>query len=49
MSRLAIQWERDLEPVGPADGPGEHLLGALLVGGVPRHVEAFEVEARDGC
>jgi len=49
MSRLAIRWERDLEPVGPANRPEGHLLGTLRFGGVPHHVEAFEVEERDGC
>jgi len=49
MSRLAIQWERNLEPVGPADRPEGHLLGALLIASVPHHVEAFEVEERGGC
>ncbi len=48
MSRLTIQWERDLEPVGPADRPEGHLLGTLLIAGVLHHVEAFEVEERDG-
>jgi hypothetical protein len=49
MCRLAIRWERDLEPVGPADRPEGHLLGTLLIGGIPHHAEAFEVEERDGC
>jgi hypothetical protein len=49
MSRLAIRWERGLKPVGPADRPEGHLLGTLLIGGVPHHMEAFEVEERDGC
>ena len=49
MSRLAIRWERDLEPVGPADRPKGHLLGTLLIAGVAHHVEAFEVEERGGC
>jgi hypothetical protein len=49
MSRLAIRWERDLEPVGPDERPTAHLLGTLRIAGVPHHVEAFEVEERDGC
>jgi hypothetical protein len=49
MSRLPIRWERDLEPVGPADRPKGHLLGTLLIGRIHHHVEAFEVEERDGC
>jgi hypothetical protein len=49
MSRLAIRWERDLEPVGPGDRPEGHLLGTLLIAGVHHHVEAFEVEERGGC
>ena len=49
MSRLAIRWERHLEPVGPADRPEGHRLGTLLIAGVPHHVEAFEVEERGGC
>jgi hypothetical protein len=49
MSPLAIRWARDLEAVGPADRPEGHLLGSLLIAGVPHHVEAFEVEERDGC
>jgi len=49
MSRLAIRWERDLEPVGPAEWPDGHVLGTLRIAGVPHHVEAFEVEERDGC
>jgi hypothetical protein len=48
MSRLAIRWERDLNPVGPGRRPAGHRLGTLRIGGVPHHVEAFEVEARDG-
>jgi hypothetical protein len=47
MSSLPIRWERDLEPVGPADRPKGHLLGTLLIGGIPHHAEAFEVEDRD--
>jgi hypothetical protein len=49
MSRLAIRWARDLEPVGPAARPESHRRGTLLIAGVPHHVEAFEVEERDGC
>ena len=49
MSRLAIRWERDLEPVGPAGRPEGHLLGTLLIAGASHPVEAFEVEERDGC
>ena len=49
MSRLAIRWERDLEPVGPADRPEGHLLGTSSSPASPHHVEAFEVEERDGC
>ncbi len=49
MSRLAIRWERNLEPVGPADRPEGHRLGTLRIAGVPHHVEAFEVEDRGGC
>jgi hypothetical protein len=49
MRRLAIRWECDLKPVGPGNRPEGHLLGTLLIGGVPHHVEAFEVEERDGC
>ena len=49
MSRLAIRWERNLEPVGPAERPEGHLLGTLLIASVPHHVEAFEVEERGGC
>ena len=48
-SRLAIQWDRDLEPVGPGHRPEGHLLGTLLIGGIHHYVEAFEVEDRDGC
>jgi len=48
MSRLAIRWERDLEPVGPADRPEGYRLGTLLIAGVPHNVEAFEVEERGG-
>jgi hypothetical protein len=48
MSRLAIRWARDLEAVGPTDRPEGHLFGTLLIAGVPHHVEAFEVEERDG-
>jgi hypothetical protein len=48
MSRLAIRWERDLEPVGPADRPEGPLLGTLLIAGVPHHVEAFAVEEQGG-
>jgi hypothetical protein len=48
MNRLAVRWECDLEPVGPADRPEGHLLGTLRIAGVPHHVEAFEVEERDG-
>ncbi len=48
MSRLPIRWERDLAPVGPAARPEAHLLGTLRIAGVPHHVEAFEVEERDG-
>jgi hypothetical protein len=48
MSSLPIRWERDLEPVGPADRPKGHLLGTLLIGGIPHHAEAFEVDDRDG-
>jgi len=33
MSRLAIRWARDLEPVGPADRPEGQPLGTLLVAG----------------
>jgi hypothetical protein len=46
---LPLRWERDLEPVGPANRPEGHLLGTLLIAGVPHHVEGFEVEERDGC
>jgi hypothetical protein len=49
MSRPAIQWDRDLKPVGPHHRPEGHLLGTLVIAGVPHHVEAFEVEERDGC
>ena len=49
MSPLAIRWARDLEAVGPAHRPEGHLLGSLLIAGVPHHVEAFEVEEREGC
>jgi hypothetical protein len=49
MSRLPIRWERDLKPVGPVRRPEAHLLGTLLIAGVSHHVEAFEVEERDGC
>jgi hypothetical protein len=49
MSRLAIRWERDLEPAGPDDRPEGHRLGTLLIAGVAHHVEAFEVEERNGC
>jgi len=49
MSRLAIRWERDLEPVGPAERPKGHLLGTLLIADVAHHVEAFEVEEWGGC
>lgn len=49
MSRLAIRWERDLKPVGPAEWSDGHLLGTLLIAGVPLHVEAFEVKEREGC
>ena len=48
MNRLPIRWERDLEPVGPAHRPESHLLGTLLIGGIHHHVEAFEVEDREG-
>ena len=48
MSRLPIRWERDLEPVGPAHRPEDHLLGPRLIGGIPHHAEAFQVEDRDG-
>jgi hypothetical protein len=49
MSRLAIRWDRDLKPVGPYHRPDAHLLGTLVIAGVPHHVEAFEVEERDGA
>ena len=49
MSRLVIRWERDLEPVGPVGRPEGHLLGTLLIDRVSHHVEAFEVEEREGC
>jgi hypothetical protein len=49
MSRLTIRWARDLDPVGPAIRPEGHLLGTLLIAGVPHHVEAFEVEEREGA
>lgn len=49
MSRLAIRWARDLEPVGPADRPEGHRLGTLVIDGVLHHVEGFQVEERDGC
>jgi hypothetical protein len=49
MSRLAIRWERDLEPVSPDERPTAHPLGTLRIAGVPHPVEAFEVEERDGC
>jgi hypothetical protein len=48
MSRLALRWDRDLEPVGPGHRPEGHLLGTLVIAGVCHHVEAFEVEERDG-
>lgn len=48
MSRLPIRWECNLEPVGPADRPEGHLLSTLLIGRILHHVEAFEVEERDG-
>ena len=48
MSQLAIRWARDLDRVGPATRPEGHLLGTLLIAGVPHHVEAFEVEEREG-
>jgi hypothetical protein len=49
MNQPAIRWERDLRPVGPIARPEAHLLGTLLIAGVPHHIEGFEVEERDGC
>jgi hypothetical protein len=49
LSPLAFRWARDLEAVVPAGQPESHLLGTLLIAGVPHHVEAFEVEEHDGC
>ena len=37
MSRLAIRWQRDLEPVGSPKRPKGHLLGTLLIAGRQRH------------
>jgi hypothetical protein len=49
MRGLLICWEEGLKPAGPAERPEGHLLGTLVIGGVPHHLEAFEVEERDGC